>query len=171
MRQFSLILALSFCTLSLAQTPCIDGMAGEYPCSEIDLMSYLPSEEVGGTGSNDVWGWVDPQSGVEYVILGRKSGTAFIDISDPVNPVFIGNLAASGANSTWRDIKVANNHAYIVSEAFGHGMQIFDLTQLGSVATPPVEFVETAHMFGNGLSINAPVTKKLQCCTPCSPCK
>ena len=148
MKQIFLILALSFCTLSLAQTPCIDGMAGEYPCSEIDLMSYLPSEEVGGTGSNDVWGWVDPQSGVEYVILGRKSGTAFIDISDPVNPVFIGNLAASGANSTWRDIKVANNHAYIVSEAFGHGMQIFDLTQLGSVATPPVEFVETAHYDG-----------------------
>ena len=100
----------------------------------------MPSSEVGGTGSNDVWGWVDPITGVEYAILGRKSGTAFIDISDPVNPVFVGNLPASGANSTWRDIKVANNFAFIVSEAYGHGMQVFDLMKLGEVETPPVEF-------------------------------
>ncbi len=148
MKEFIFILALSFSTFALAQTPCVDGMAGDYPCSNIDLISYMPSSEVGGTGSNDVWGWVDPQTGVEYAILGRKSGTAFIDISDPVNPVFIGNLAASGANSTWRDIKVANNHAYIVSEAYGHGMQIFDLTQLGSVSSPPVEFEESSHYEG-----------------------
>ena len=100
----------------------------------------MPSSEVGGTGSNDVWGWVDPITGVEYAILGRKSGTSFIDISDPVNPVFVGNLPASGANSTWRDIKVANNFAFIVSEAYGHGMQVFDLMKLGDVAAPPVEF-------------------------------
>jgi choice-of-anchor B domain-containing protein len=148
MKKISLILALSFSSFVLAQTPCVDGMAGEYPCNNVDLVSYMTSSEVGGTGSNDVWGWVDPQSGVEYVILGRKSGTSFIDISDPVNPVFIGNLEASGPNSTWRDIKVANNHAYIVSEAFGHGMQVFDLTQLGNVENPPVEFEESSHYEG-----------------------
>ena len=32
-------------------------------------------------------------------------------------------------------IKVANNHAYIVSEAFGHGMQVFDLMKLGYVTS------------------------------------
>ena len=30
----------------------------------------------------------------------------------------------------WRDIKVVNNTAYIVSEAPDHGMQVFDLLQL-----------------------------------------
>jgi len=35
--------------------------------------------------------------------------------------------------STWRDIKVYNNYAFIVSEAAEHGMQIFDLTQLSNV--------------------------------------
>ena len=148
MKHITLILALSFSSFALAQIPCIEGMAGDYPCNNVDLLSYMPSSEVGGTGSNDVWGWVDPQSGVEYTILGRKSGTAFIDISDPLNPVMVGNLAASGANSTWRDIKVANNTAYIVSEASGHGMQVFDLTQLGSVSNPPVEFEESAHYEG-----------------------
>lgn len=148
MKKLTLIISVAFSSYTLAQTPCVDGMAGDYPCNNIDLLSYMPSEEVGGTGSNDVWGWVDPQTGVEYAILGRKSGTAFIDISDPINPVFLGNLPASGANSTWRDIKVANNHAYIVSEAPGHGMQVFDLTQLGSIDVPPVEFIESAHYDG-----------------------
>ena len=43
-----------------------------------------------------------------------------------------------------RDIKVHQNHAYIVSEATGHGMQVFDLTQL-LIATTGSAFVETAH--------------------------
>jgi len=30
----------------------------------------------------------------------------------------------------WRDIKVYDDHAFIVSEAREHGMQVFDLTQL-----------------------------------------
>ena len=113
MKQYTLLFILCvFGNFAIPQTPCVNGMAGEYPCSNVDLLSFMPSEDIGGTGSNDVWGWVDPVTGVEYAILGRKSGTSFIDISDPVNPVFVGNLPASGANSTWRDIKVANNYAY-----------------------------------------------------------
>ena len=34
------------------------------------------------------------------------------------------------SGSSWRDIKVVNDHAYIVSEAGAHGMQVFDLTRL-----------------------------------------
>ena len=72
MKKLTLILSVSFSSFAVAQTPCVNGMAGDYPCNNIDLLSYMPSEEVGGTGSNDVWGWVDPQTGVEYAILGRK---------------------------------------------------------------------------------------------------
>ncbi len=46
---------------------------------------------------------------------------------------------------SWRDIKVHKNHAYIVSEARSHGMQVFDLTRLRDVSNPPVTFTETAH--------------------------
>ncbi|MBM55377.1 MAG: regulator [Euryarchaeota archaeon] len=161
MKQYTLLFILCvFSIFALAQTPCIDGMAGEYPCNNVDLLSFMPSETVGGTGSNDIWGWVDPETGVEYAILGRKSGTSFIDISDPVNPVFVGNLAASGANSTWRDIKVANNYAYIVSEAFGHGMQVFDLSKLGDVENPPVEFEEDGHYEGFSKAHNLVVNEE-----------
>ena len=86
---------------------------------------------------NDIWGWVDPADGTEYVLLGRVNGTAFIDISDPFNPVFVANLPTATTNSTWRDIKVYANHAFIVSEADNHGMQVVDLTQLGAIQNPP----------------------------------
>jgi choice-of-anchor B domain-containing protein len=38
--------------------------------------------------------------------------------------------------SIWRDIKVFDNHAYIVSEADNHGIQVFDLTRLRGVEQP-----------------------------------
>ena len=37
--------------------------------------------------------------------------------------------------SNWRDIKVVNNHAFIVSEAGSHGMHVFDLTRLRGLNT------------------------------------
>jgi choice-of-anchor B domain-containing protein len=143
---------------AMAATPCVNGFAGSYPCSEIDLVKFMPLSSVGGGSANDVWGWTDPMTGNEYAIMGRTSGTSFVDITDPVNPVYLGNLPPHGANSSWRDIKVYADHAYIVSEASGHGMQVFDLTQLRSVAAPPVTFSETAHYnnFGSchNLAIN-----------------
>jgi len=42
--------------------------------------------------------------------------------------------------SVWRDMKVYQNHAYIVSDGAGeHGMQVFDLTRLRDI-TEPQEF-------------------------------
>lgn len=126
-----------------ATTPCVDGFAGTYPCKDIDLLAFMPLAEIGGGNGNDIWGWTDPLTGREYALMGRTSGTSFVDITDPVNPVYLGNLPPNGSNSSWRDIKVYANHAYIVSEAFGHGMQVFDLTQLRDVVSPPQTFSAT----------------------------
>lgn len=126
-------------------TPCSNGMAGAYPCDAVDLLAFLPLANIGGGSGNDVWGWTDAATGKEYALMGRSSGTSFVDISDPVNPVYLGNLPPHTSNSTWRDIKVFQNHAFIVSEASGHGMQVFDLTQLRNIPSPPVTFSESAH--------------------------
>lgn len=134
----------------LSATSCVNGTAGTYPCNNIDLLSHLPLSEIGGGSGNDIWGWVDPQNGDSYALMGRSNGTAFVDISDPENPVYLGNLPTHTSNSSWRDIKVYDNHAFIVSEASGHGVQIFDLTQLRSVASPPATFSNTAHYDGIG---------------------
>jgi choice-of-anchor B domain-containing protein len=130
--------------------PCVDGFAGIYPCDQVDLMAHMTVAGVGGGEMNDIWGWTDPLDGKEYALLGKTTGTAFIDISDPVNPVFLGELPTHTSNSSWRDIKVYANHAFIVSEASGHGMQVFDLTRLRNVANPPATFDSDAHYGGFG---------------------
>ena len=152
MKIFSFLFAtltLAFSSLS-AQTPCVNGMAAGYPCSNVDFLSFTAGSALGGGSMNDIWGWTDPEFGTEYVLLGRTSGTAFVDISDPVNPIYLGNLPTYTSNSSWRDIKVDGNYAYVVSEASGHGMQVFDLTKLRNVVNPPVTFSEDAHYSGWG---------------------
>ena len=129
-------------------------MAGPYPCENINLLSFVENGDIGGGSMNDIWGWVDPLDSAEYVILGRTNGTAFLDITDPVNPIYLGNLPTATQNSTWRDIKVYNNYAFIVSEAGGHGMQIFDLTHLRDIEAPPLLFEEDALYNGWGNAHN-----------------
>jgi choice-of-anchor B domain-containing protein len=121
---------------------CADGQAGQFQCSNTGLLAFLPISMVGGgRGSrmSDNWGWTDPETGREYALAGRNDGTGFVDITDPENPRYLGNLPLTpGANpAAWRDIKTYKNHAYIVADGSGnHGMQVFDLTRLRTVRTP-----------------------------------
>ena len=138
---------------SLPLTPCVAGSAGGYPCSNVDLMAFMPLANIGGGSGNDIWGWTGC-SAREFAIMGRTTGTAFVEITDPINPVYLGNLPAHTSSSTWRDIKTFANHAFIVSEASGHGMQVFDLNQLCSIGSPPVTFSNTAHYSGFGSAHN-----------------
>jgi choice-of-anchor B domain-containing protein len=144
---------------AVLDVPCTNGMAGPYPCHDIDLNAFLPHADIGGGSGNDIWGWTDPVTGREYALAGRSTGTAFVDISTPGRPIYVGNLPTKTASSAWRGIKVFADHAFIVSEALDHGMQVFDLTQLRSVTSLPVTFTETAHYAGFGsthtLAINS----------------
>ena len=137
-----------------AQTPCAGGSASGYPCDGIDLMSFTPLSVMSSSGANDIWGWTSPNTGSEYVLLGLTDGTAFFNIDDPVNPIYLGKLSTHTSSSQWRDIKTYNNHAFIVSEAGSHGMQVFDLTQLDGVSSPQT-WSNTAHLddFGNAHNI------------------
>ena len=87
-------------------------------------------DDLEASSGNDCWGWTDPATGKEYAIMGVDNGTVFIDISDPENPIYTVKVLTTNQTSAWRDIKTYNNFAFIVSEAGGHGMQIFDLTRL-----------------------------------------
>tara|TARA_Y100001970_G_scaffold121678_1_gene150910 strand:- start:436 stop:4152 length:3717 start_codon:yes stop_codon:yes gene_type:complete len=137
---------------------CTGGVAGSYECNEVDLMAYMDKTDIGGsnnTSLNDIWGWTDPTTQKEYALVGLSNGTSFVDISDAENPIYLGRLPTHTNNSTWRDIKVYSNHAFIVSEAGGHGMQVFDLTELRNISNPPIQFTATAHYseFGNAHNI------------------
>ena len=69
-------------------------MAGVYPCSGYDLISRaFPLRSLEVASGNDNWGWTDPETGKEYVLSGLDDdGTAFVDISNPEAPVFLGKL-------------------------------------------------------------------------------
>ena len=124
-------------TLSTGAAACAGGSAAEFPCLAVDLRSRLPLASMGGVVGNDVWGWADAQTGNEYALMGMANGTAFVDVTDPDNPVYLGLLPTETVASPWRDIKVYQDHAYIVADAAGaHGMQVFDLTRLRNAGAP-----------------------------------
>ena len=148
-------------TAVIAQTPCNNGLAGNFPCEGFDLLASYSLAELGGSSGNDSWGWTDPNDGKEYAITGVDNGTVFIDITDPVNPVILGKLPGhNNSSSLWRDVKVYNNFAFMVSEAGNHGIQIFDLTRLRNVANPPETFTEDAHYSGFGGAHNIVINEE-----------
>jgi choice-of-anchor B domain-containing protein len=135
---------------AMVNTPCVNGFAGTFPCNKVDLAALLPIADIDGTNAagvtgNDIWGWTDPLTDKEYALLGLSNGVAFVDVTIPTAPVYLGNLPRHASDSLWRSMKVYRNHLFVVSEAVDHGMQVFDLTQLRNVASPPQTFSATAH--------------------------
>ena len=88
----TLLFTILAATMQLsAQTPCVGGVAGTYPCSNFDMMARVDFPQMGGgdsTEGNDCWGWTDPLDGKEYAIMGCTSHTAFVDITNPTAPVY-----------------------------------------------------------------------------------
>lgn len=158
---------------------CTNGVSQGAACSHIEALGHLSPAELGGSGEvlNDIWGWVD-DGGEEYAIVGMQDGTAFVRIASDGTPQFIGRLPASDGDSpipkravvtkrchdelcgsedsAWRDVKVFDHYAYIVSEAIGHGLQIFDLHDLRTLdpAAPDLELTTAGFYDGIGHAHN-----------------
>jgi len=141
---------------------CSDGLADDiFPCSNVDLLARIEPDQLMGDRLNDIWGWTDPQTEVEYALVGMNDGVTFVDLSTPGEPRIVGKLQESvtvnpkklnqkdllgcgigfmqaagfsGAGSAWRDFKVYQDHLYVVSDGQDHGMQVFDLTRLREVS-------------------------------------
>ncbi len=139
------------------ENPCVEGFSSFYPCDEIDLLAVLPRAAMDSNPQteigNDIWGWTDPQNGMEYAIMGLSDGTAFVRLEDPSAPEYLGKLPSATVSISWRDFKVYQNHLYVVADGVGHGMQVFDLRKLRSVTSPQI-FIEDEHYAGPGLTIN-----------------
>ncbi|WP_142784283.1 choice-of-anchor B family protein [Changchengzhania lutea] len=128
---------------------CENGFADIYPCKDYDLMARIPINVLASTFTDnltapegsDIWGWTDASTGNEYAIVGTTNSTAFVDVTNPSNPVFLGRVNTETTDSFWRDVKVYNNFAFIVADGVNdHGMQVFDLTRLRNVTNPPQTF-------------------------------
>ena len=156
-RPLLVALALALPGLSVtAQTPCTNGTAGDYACDGVSLQAVVGFTELGFPGAigNDSWGWTDPDTDREYALMGTTDGISFVDVTEPTAPVVLGRLPTRTTNTVWRDVKTVGNYAYIGSEAGDHGIQIFDLTRLRDVASPPQLFTSDAVYTGFGNSHN-----------------
>jgi choice-of-anchor B domain-containing protein len=146
-----------------SHSPCVRGFAGEFPCDKVDLLSHVPSAELGATFVNDIWGWTDPVTGADYALVGAAEGLVVVDVSDPKRPVVMGMLPthSTAGGEFWRDVKVYADHAFVVSENDNHGMQVLGLVQMRDldVSGGPVSFAETAHYSGIGHSHNVAINE------------
>jgi choice-of-anchor B domain-containing protein len=120
-----------------AATPCSDGSAGAFPCSNVDLLAHIADRTPSARGA-DIWGFVDLNSNREYAIVGYSTGTAVFDVSNPEDPREVGFI--DGQRTTWRDIKVYqfwnsaddrwNAVAYVTADNASDGLFLIDLRQL-----------------------------------------
>jgi hypothetical protein len=100
----------------LADLPCVDGVAGNFTCQNVDLLSFLPSLALNPSGvisdslnGNDLWGWSHPETGAEYALVGLRKGTAFVDVTTPITPTVVGFLPTAAeqlSREVARDLKL-----------------------------------------------------------------
>jgi choice-of-anchor B domain-containing protein len=144
-----------------AAATCTNGYAGLYPCNNVDLSSFVNLAGLGGVELvNDIWGWTwtNATTKREFAIVGGYNATLFVEITDQANPKYLGKLNGQyNIGSLWRGVKVYKDHAFIVSEAANHGMQVFSLAKLLSInpASPVVYSTADAHyaQFGDAHNI------------------
>lgn len=153
---------------------CVDGMAGELPCQSVDLLSHVAFSDLAAApaAGNDVWGFVDLNSGREYAVAGFDTGTAVIDVTDPGNPVEVGFV--EGQRTTWRDVKIYQffdaaqdrwrAYAYVTADGASDGLLVIDLSGLphsiGKVAYESDFFsAHNAYLAGADYSTGIALTK------------
>ena len=141
MKQIYFLFWLLLPLINYSQTPCTGNLSNGFPCNDYDLMNHFDKTTLSSEDGSDIWGWTDPLDNKEYALMTFEDKTCFLDITDPVNPIYLGFLSTNAGVNYWRDVKVYQNHAFIVADIVGgHGMQVFDLKRLRNVAVPPENF-------------------------------
>jgi choice-of-anchor B domain-containing protein len=84
-----------------------------------------------GIKYQSIWGWVDTAHNAEYAIQGSSSGTYFIDLSIPSNPVVRDFVAGRRSLCIWREYKTYGHYLYAISDDQSpNSLQIIDMSYL-----------------------------------------
>lgn len=109
----------------------------------LNLVGHL---SYNGTTTAGVWHYVDSLNN-EYAIVGAGDRVSIVDVTNPSAPVEVFNIPCiPGQNSTWRELKITNQHAYAVSEG-GGGVINIDLSHLP-------DSVSYSHWYGDSTIAN-----------------
>jgi choice-of-anchor B domain-containing protein len=92
-------------------------------------LNTMPTAPTAGAGCT---GWVSP-AGREYGIMGVRTGTVIVDVTNPGTPDLLTHLP--GPSSTWHENVTLNGYGYFVVDQNGNGVQIVDLNQLDTART------------------------------------
>ena len=95
--------------LDAANTACTDGKAGPYPLTSTSCISPAWRDWAGA--GNHIWDYSIRLHWLARVAAWPLDRTAFVDISNPSQPVYVGNLPTRTTASSWRGIKVFANAA------------------------------------------------------------
>lgn len=107
----------------------------QFSASNFTLISNI-NPEVGVNNYGDkysgCWGWYQAAKNREYAIACSKSGTYWVDVTNPVTPTISAFRAGAYTNATWREVKTYSNYCYVVSDdaANNNSFQIFDMQYL-----------------------------------------
>ena len=84
----------------------------------MDLYHFLSHGDMGSTGAgSSSWGWVDPESGREFIAIGQEDGTTFAEITSEGKLSVLARLPQVSTPSDWREIRGYKNYMVIGSEA------------------------------------------------------
>lgn len=99
----------------------------QFTSDKVSLKAHIPLATFGATAGNDCWGYVSP-SGREYALISLNNKVCFVEVTDPANPVWFAEIPH--LSSSWGDLKIYRDHAYAVTEAFGSGVQVIDMSDI-----------------------------------------
>jgi choice-of-anchor B domain-containing protein len=93
-------------------------------------ISLLGNLTYPGQSLSGIWGYAS--GGREYALCGASAGLSIVDVTNPVNPLQIIEIA--GPQSKWREVAVFRQYAYTCTEGSGGALLITDLTNLPSTS-------------------------------------
>jgi choice-of-anchor B domain-containing protein len=85
----------------------------QFPAENVALYSQVTLGQFGAAFAEDCWGYVSG-SGREYAVIGLSTGTGFVEITDPANPVIVGVMTQPNRG---RDMKVYQDYVYSSSDS------------------------------------------------------
>lgn len=109
----------------------------QYSALNFTLVSNInPESGVNGYGDkySGCWGWYQATKNKEYAIACSKSGTYWVNVTNPLTPTVSAFRSGAFNNATWREVKTYSTFCYVISDDGGNNQnnsfQIFDMQYL-----------------------------------------
>ncbi len=111
-----------------------------FPAKNVSLYAHLSVQDLNAEFAEDCWGYLSP-SGREYAIIGLSTGTGFVEITAPANPVIVAVMMQPNRG---RDMKVYQSYVYSSSDS--GPTHVYDVSDIDNgVITHVRSFDQGAH--------------------------